>query len=48
MGFVIQLLNLGNRACKRRRRSVRCPNIVVRRKRAVEVGGGVEIRWQLW
>ena len=37
--FVMQLLNLRGRACKRGR-SEHCPNIVVRRDRAVEVGDG--------
>lgn len=41
--FVMQLLNLCGRACKRRR-SENCPNIVVRRNRAVEVGGGEDKR----
>lgn len=37
-GFVMQLFNLRDRACKRSR-TERCPNIVVRWKRALEVGG---------
>lgn len=39
----MQLFNVRDRACKRRR-SERCPNIAVRWKRAVEVGGGEEKR----
>lgn len=42
-GFVMQLFNVRDRPCKRKR-SERCPNIAVRWKRAVEVGGGEEKR----
>lgn len=42
-GFVMQLFNLRNRACNRSR-TEHCPNIVVRWKRAVEVGGGEDKR----